>query len=326
MELCKYPKTGNVRTFHIEAIQIPIVYNKYGDYDPNGLLYVLEEDAERIKREALQRFEMEIPQPYKEVRPLVIRVNLGDTVKIRFRNSLSRRLSIHVQGLIFDVNTSDGSSVGYNADSTTSGEIWYTWYADTEGVFLFNDMADPRSTEDATNIHGLFGAIIVEAPEAKWFDPETGEELASGLMADIYQPGKPAFREYSVFFHDELEVLNKEGEQPIDPHTGLASMTTTISYRSEPRRNRMPHSHDPADPWRGEGDPCISSPQPSMETEAGQSGFYDHRFHHYKSAGMLYTGYFIRGREPEQGNRGCDIPLSSLSAFYGGNVDLVEDL
>ncbi len=246
MELCRYPKTGNVRTFYIEAIQIPIVYNKYGDYDPDGLLYVLEEDAERIKREALQRFGMEIPQPYKEVQPLVIRVNRGDTVKVRFRNSLNRRLSIHVQGLSYDVNTSDGSSVGYNDDSTTSGEIWYTWHADTEGVYLFNDMADPRSTEDATNIHGLFGAVIVEAPEAEWFDPETGEELKSGLMADIYQPGKPAFREYSVFFHDELEILNKEGEPPIDPHTGLPSMTTAISYRSEPMRNRMPHSHDPA--------------------------------------------------------------------------------
>lgn len=247
MELCKYPKRENTKTFHIEAIQIPIVYNKYGDYDPNGLLYVLEEDTERIKREALQRFEMEIPQPYKEVQPLVIRVNLGDTVKVRFRNSLNRRLSIHVQGLSYDVNTSDGSSVGYNDDSTTSSEIWYTWYADTEGVYLFHDMADPRSTEDATNIHGLFGAVIVEAPEAKWFDPETGEELKSGLMADVYQPGKPAFREYSVFFHDELEILNKEGEQPIDSHTGLPSSTTAISYRSEPMRNRMPHSHDPAD-------------------------------------------------------------------------------
>lgn len=51
MELCKYPKTGNVRVFHIEAIQIPIVYNRYGDYDPNGLLYVLEEDAERKIRQ-----------------------------------------------------------------------------------------------------------------------------------------------------------------------------------------------------------------------------------------------------------------------------------
>lgn len=247
MELCKYPKAGNIRTFHIEAVQIPIVYNRYGDYDPNGLLYVLEEDAERIKREALQKFEMDIPQPCKEVRPLVIRVNLGDTVKVRFRNSLGRRLSIHVQGLSYDVNTSDGSSVGYNNDSTTGGEIWYTWHAGTEGVYLFNDMADPRSGEDATNIHGLFGAVIVEAPEAKWLDPETGGELASGLMADIYQPGKPAFREYSVFFHDELEILNKEGEPPMDPHTGLPSPTTAISYRSEPMRNRTPETHDPAD-------------------------------------------------------------------------------
>lgn len=200
MELCRYPETGKVRNFHIKAIQLPIVYNRYGDYDPDGLLYVLAEDAERIKREALKRFEMDIPQPYQEVQPLVIRANLGDTVKVHFQNSLNRRLSIHVQGLSYDVNTSDGSNVGYNCDSTTSGEICYTWYADTEGVFLFNDMADPRSAEEAINIHGLFGAIIVEAPEAKWFDPETGKELKSGLMADIYQPGKPAFREYSVFF------------------------------------------------------------------------------------------------------------------------------
>ncbi len=139
MDLCKYPTMGNVRTFSIEAIQIPIVYNRYGDYDPDGLLYVLEEDAERIQREARQRFEMEIPQPYEEVRPLVIRANLGDTVKVRFRNSLNRRLSIHVQGLSYDVNTSDGSSVGCNGDSTTNGEIWYTWHADKEGVFLFHD-------------------------------------------------------------------------------------------------------------------------------------------------------------------------------------------
>lgn len=67
MELCSYPKMGKVRIFHIKAIQIPIVYNQYGDYDPNGLLYVLEDDAERIQREALQRFEMDVPQPYKEV-------------------------------------------------------------------------------------------------------------------------------------------------------------------------------------------------------------------------------------------------------------------
>lgn len=75
MELCRYPNAENVRTFHIRAIQIPIVYNRYGDYDANGMLYVLEEDAEKIQKEARKKFEMDIPQPYKEVRPLVIRAN-----------------------------------------------------------------------------------------------------------------------------------------------------------------------------------------------------------------------------------------------------------
>lgn len=247
MELCKYPCPCKVRHFTIEAIQIPIVYNRYGDYDPDGLLYVLEEDSERIQREAVARFRQSPPQPYEEVVPLVLRVNLGDTVKICFRNSLKRRLSIHVQGLSYDVTTSDGASVGFNPDSTTGDEILYTWYADTEGVFLFHDMADTRSSEEATNIHGLFGAVIVEPPEAKWFHPQTGEEMRSGLMADIYSPGKPAFREYSVFFHDELEILDKDGKPPMDHRTGLPSSTTAISYRSEPMRNRMPLLHNPSD-------------------------------------------------------------------------------
>ncbi|MDO4941721.1 MAG: multicopper oxidase domain-containing protein [Lachnospiraceae bacterium] len=247
MELCQYPCQNKTRYFTIEAIQIPIVYNRYGDYDPDGLLYVLEKDSKRIQEEAIRRFEQMPPQPYEEVQPLVLRVNLGDTVKIRFRNPLNRRLSIHVQGLSYDVMSSDGTSAGFNQDSTTNHEIVYTWYAGTEGVFLFNDMADARSSEEATNIHGLFGAVIVEPPGAKWFHPQTGEEMESGLMADIYQPGKPAFREYSVFFHDELEILDKDGNPPVDHRTGLPSSTTAISYRSEPMRNRMPMTHDPAD-------------------------------------------------------------------------------
>lgn len=49
MELTRYPGPGKTRHYDIEAIEIPIVYNQYGDYDPNGLLYVLKKDAERIR-------------------------------------------------------------------------------------------------------------------------------------------------------------------------------------------------------------------------------------------------------------------------------------
>lgn len=78
MELCQYPCENKIRRFVVEAIQIPIVYNRYGDHDPNGLLYVLEQDSQRIQKEALLRFQQSPPQPYEEVQPLVLRVNLGD--------------------------------------------------------------------------------------------------------------------------------------------------------------------------------------------------------------------------------------------------------
>lgn len=247
MELCQYPCPCKTRSFEIEAIELPIVYNKYGDHDPNGLLYVLKKDASHIREGALHNFAQEIPQPYKEVKPLVIRANLGETVVINFSHSLNRELSIHVQGLSYDVQTSDGANVGFNKNSTTRHQITYTWYASHEGVYLFHDMGDASGRKDGTNVHGLFGAIVVEAPEATWLDPETGNELESGLFADICHPAKPAYREYAVFFHDELEIKNKDGGQPTDPHTGLPSSTTGISYRSEPMRNRHPLTHDPTD-------------------------------------------------------------------------------
>lgn len=247
MELCCYPCPIKTRTYDIEAIELPIVYNKYGDHDPNGLIYVLKKDANRIRENALRNFSQKIPQPSPDVVPLVIRANIGDTVVIHFSHSLNRALSLHVLGMDYDVQTSDGADVGYNKDSTTSHRITYTWYAREEGVFLFHDMGDTRSSEEGTNVHGLFGAIIVEAAEAKWLSPETGTEIESGLFADIYHPTNPAFREYAVFFHDELEIKDKDGNQPADPHTGLPSATTGISYRSEPMRNRMPLTDDHAD-------------------------------------------------------------------------------
>lgn len=53
--------TGQVRVYDIEAISLPIVYNKYGDHDPNGLLYVLKQDSERIQRKAKELFAKPTP-------------------------------------------------------------------------------------------------------------------------------------------------------------------------------------------------------------------------------------------------------------------------
>ena len=67
LELSTYPSPGQLRVYDIGAISLPIVYNKFGDHDPNGMLYVLKQDSERIQREARRRFALPVPQLYEEV-------------------------------------------------------------------------------------------------------------------------------------------------------------------------------------------------------------------------------------------------------------------
>ncbi|MEO3215309.1 multicopper oxidase domain-containing protein [Romboutsia sp. 1001216sp1] len=234
------------RKFNVTVLSIPIVYDFFGDYDPNGMMYILSEDKGKVKEKALKNFNNKdqkgdpLPIPTEEVQPLTIRANVGDTVRIEFEHNENRRLSIHMQGLKYRNIKSDGANVGYNEDSTVGpGEkIIYEWYADREGIFYFSDMGDTRFSEDATNIHGLFGALIVQAKGSTWTDPVDGSELRSGIFADIHNPFKPSFREYAVYFHDELEVVNRFGNQIIDPHTNQPMAVTAISYRSEPMVNR----------------------------------------------------------------------------------------
>lgn len=139
-KLKNYLGPRTVRTFDIEAISIPIVYNKYGYHDTNGLIFVLRKDSSKIQKMAKKHLEMSPPQHYKEVQPLVIRANVSYEICINLYNKLNRRVSLHVQGLKYDVQTSDGANVGYNRDITTDNVAHYTYYAEKEGIYFFSDM------------------------------------------------------------------------------------------------------------------------------------------------------------------------------------------
>ncbi len=234
------------RKFNVTVLSIPIVYDFFGDFDSNGMMYILKEDKDKVRKKALDNFNNKdengdpLPIPTDEVQPLTIRANVGDKIQIEFEHNEDRRLSIHMQGLEYVNIKSDGANVGFNKDSTVGpGEkITYEWYADREGIFYFSDMGDTRFSEEGTNIHGLFGALIVQAEGSTWTDPVDGCELRSGIFADIHNPCKPSFREYAVYFHDELEIVNRFGGPIIDPHTNQPMGVTAISYRSEPMVNR----------------------------------------------------------------------------------------
>jgi manganese oxidase len=128
-------KGAPVRNFNITAIQVDMVYNKFGDHDPKAIIYALKEDVEKIRAAIAEN----PGKPVKEIQPLALRANKGDCVQVTFSNQLSEKASIHIEGVGYDVRGSDGTQAGYNPDSTaaTDTEIKYTWNAGDEGTSFF---------------------------------------------------------------------------------------------------------------------------------------------------------------------------------------------
>lgn len=217
-----------------------MVVNTFGEHDPDGMMYVLKENEPKV-RELVARNPF---MPVELVQPLTIRANAGDEIEILFENQLPFPTSMHIQRAEYDVQASDGAFAGFNADSATpaappGGTRIYRWSVFEEGVHIFTDLGNPLSSELGSNVHGLFGALIVEPKGSRWTDPVTGEPLESGVFADVHHPLLPSFREFTWFFHDEMEIHDLTGGMPIDPHTFQPMMTPAVNYRSEPHRNRV---------------------------------------------------------------------------------------
>nr|WP_106778843.1 multicopper oxidase domain-containing protein [Lysinibacillus timonensis] len=226
-----------IRRFHIVAIPIRIVVNRFGDHDPDGMMYVLKENESLVKK----KVEKNPYTPVDLVEPLVIRACVGDEIEVLFENQLPFNTGIHIQNAEYDVMTADGTFVGLNRDTTVEkGEmILYKWKVFDEGIHFFSDLGNPLSSEQGSNVHGLFGALFVEPRGSWWTHPETGKPINSGNFADIHNPLLPSFREFGWFFHDEQEIDDLTGQAPISPHTLQPEATHLVNYRAEPMRNRM---------------------------------------------------------------------------------------
>jgi manganese oxidase len=229
-----------LRRFHIVAIPIRIVINNFGDHDPNGMMYVLKENEDFVKEQVRCNPFMTVDL----VQPLTIRANAGDEIEVLFENQLDFATSMHIQKANYNVQTSDGAFVGCNEDTTAppcppGNTQLYRWKVNVEGIHFFSDLGNPLSSELGSNLHGLFGALLVQPKGSWWTDPITGKEIKSGVYADIHHPFLPSFREYAWFFHDEQEVNDITGNHPINSHTLQPDMPHSINYRSEPMRNRL---------------------------------------------------------------------------------------
>jgi hypothetical protein len=358
--------SDKIAKFNVHAISVDIVYNSFGQHDPDGRMYVLEEDKSRIE----QQVRSNPGKTVTDVQPLVIRSNFGECVEIKFTNDLENEYaSIHTFGLGLDPNKSDGMAIGVNKDTTVAPgqSITYRWFPDKEGAYFFSDGAreinrlsnvdgvlnsiaqkhihhttpnapapavsdagllgewQKESQSPNTITHagllgewqkqvqfqngnnnnnnnngqqqgqeeeemdnnvlpslrqrGLFGALVVEPPNATWTHPITGKELKSGVRADVHfpDPVRPDAREFIIFYHDGPEVVNRDGSELIDLE-GEPYSLHPINYRGDP----IPERFDP--------DNCPPGVDVEVCTEAGF--FYSSWVHGEPGGGdLIFPAY-----------------------------------
>ncbi|MBI2919365.1 MAG: multicopper oxidase domain-containing protein [Chloroflexi bacterium] len=292
------PFEAPVRSFNVMAIDVTITLNRFGDRDPEGKMYVLEQDMARVRaqeREPLPRVSTGLRDD--PIQPLVIRANLGDCVRVNFRNGLSyAAASMHIHRALVSP-AEDGSAVGNNPDSTINpGQTTtYTWFIENlpemEGAVYFHSHGDTR---DQT-AHGLFGALIAEPPGAVFLHPDTLEPLDSGWEAVIQTATEPTFREFTIIYHEigdeTYRPLDMEGNKlPLnDPETGVyRPCTRAINYRSECFMRRMELGFDESMGYSSYtyGDPAtpmprsyLGDPYKTRLVHGGSEVFHSHHHH-----------------------------------------------
>jgi hypothetical protein len=171
------------------------------------------------------------PGPQSVREPLVMRVNQGECLEVKLRNTLLGRAGLHLGQLAFDPQGSYGAAIGYNPDSSVApgGTQTYRFFADRElGITIGLNLADPE-----TAASGAYGAAIVEPAGSIYKNPLTGAPLSTGIAADIVAPGG-TFRELTVLIADADPQIGINHM----PYTTVVSGLTTLSYSAEPLKPR----------------------------------------------------------------------------------------
>jgi len=243
-----------LRTYAVSAINVRITLNKFGDNDPIGFMYVLDENIAAVRAaEAIVDPTQRVSTGLRNdvIQPLVIRANLGDCVQINFTNRLLTPASLHVQGLAYEMSSA-GSAVGLNPSSMVapgaSTVYRYSIPSDVtaEGAYYFYSHGASRVEVS----HGLFGALIAEPAGSRYLNAETGAECAelrSGWQAIIDTPNGPDFREFAILFHEigdeKTELFDASGAKlpVLDAKISGAYRpgSRAINYRSEPFMDRL---------------------------------------------------------------------------------------
>jgi manganese oxidase len=292
------PASAPLRHFDVQAIDVKITLNRFGDNDPFGKMYVL---SSRVSAVRAQEASGKVSTGLRNdaIQPLVIRANEGDCVEIAYTNNASGgAVGMHADGLSYDVSSS-GDQVGLNPSSAPvhGGSTTYHYYVPDDPTLEGAHLLRPGPGNRLAAAHGLFGSLVVEPKGSTWLGAD-GQPLASGWEAMISPPSpSKAFREYALLWHEigdeqvepAVGPFDKNGVQlpTIDKNTGAYRPgSRAINYRSEPFMNRLNQDPDDSQSYSSYafGDPAtptarayLSDPTKFRIVHAGTEMF--HVFH-----------------------------------------------
>jgi hypothetical protein len=185
------------RSYDVAAATVDVPFNRWGATLRSARIFVLEQDLAATKNWATpinRALPADAPENRRlRPRPLVLRANEGECVKVTLTNKLSTsaahglpanpRVGIQAAGMVVNARNTGGARVGFDSDPTVAigQSITYYWKVPAqEGLFLFQDMATPAGGEHDAGSRGvgLYGAIAVEPAGSIWKDPRSGAVLS----------------------------------------------------------------------------------------------------------------------------------------------------
>lgn len=171
----------------VVALDQPIVYNRFGSYNPYGMMYALRSDVINVDTGlALDAGGQAVPcrvalRPGKRPRPLVLRANVGDRLQVNFTNLLcdsapgggEDRPATRLASMTFTGLPHDTGITGYDTfDPRVTGisgiapgaSITYNLLAQREGANVIHDNGAPAGgqADGGSAGLGLYGVVNVE--------------------------------------------------------------------------------------------------------------------------------------------------------------------
>src|ERR1700752_2013362 len=263
------PTPACARTIKADVVALDqvIMYNRLGTVNPGGMIFALKQDVVPIDAaKGLVAGNVQLRSD-KRPRPIVLRMNSGDCLRITFTNLLAalpkddqpatRSAGIHVMGMeLVGGIASDGSNVGTNVPSLVGpgGTTVYTFSATREGNNLMYSSAATTSGEGdgGTLSQGLFGSVNVEPAGAEWYRSQLTQADMALAKTGTTTGGQPILNYDAVYpvGHPKagkpiIKMLNVDTIVATDlnaiitgPNKGRFPTGTYRPNESEPDRDR----------------------------------------------------------------------------------------